>query len=63
VAPAEAGTVSVCTSVVKLDALHLNPGSAPLAGVQTGAHSEASKGVYFGTKVLAECSRTRMRKG
>ena len=63
-ARAEAGVVSVCTDVVKLNASQLNLASALDNGrARFGARSEVLSGVYFGSEVLAVRTGARMRKG
>lgn len=63
-ARAEAGTVSVCTNVVKLNLSKLNLNSALGNGrARFGARSEVLSGVYFGSEVLAVRTGARMWKG
>ena len=60
-ARAEAGMVSVCTNVVKLNASQLNLASALDNGrARFSARSEVSSGVYFGPEVLAILTGARM---
>lgn len=60
-ARAEAGTVSVCTNVVKLNFSQLHLNSALGNGrARFSARSEVQIGVYFGPEVLAILTRARM---